>query len=60
MSDWCVTRNMSWDAVESLCREHNIAFDELPVAGERFYEDLVMVSRRPDMKERRARRELQR
>lgn len=40
MSTWCVTRNMSWDAVEHLCRKYRISFDELPVAGPDFWDNL--------------------
>lgn len=40
---WCITRNMSWEAVGANCRKYNISFEELPVAGENFWNELVAV-----------------
>jgi hypothetical protein len=37
---------MSWDAVEAICKEHNIFFNELPVAGIGFHSQLARVSRK--------------
>jgi len=48
MIDWCVTRNMSWECVGYLCQEHSISFEELPVAGDTFLDDLAQVSRRKE------------
>ncbi len=43
---WCITRNMSWDAVEAICREHRISFEELPVSGDNFRVELAEVSKK--------------
>ena len=43
--NWCITRNMNWDAVNGICRRHRITFEELPVAGANFWKELMKVSR---------------
>ncbi len=45
MRNWCITRGMSWDAVNYICRKYKISFDELPVAGGTFWADLNKVRR---------------
>jgi len=32
--NWCVTRNMSWEAVEYLTKRYQISFENLPVSGD--------------------------
>lgn len=45
MNNWCITRGMSWDAVQSICRKYKISFEELPVAGNNFWYELLKVRR---------------
>ena len=40
MNTWCVSRNMSWDAVGNICKKHGISFEQLPVSGPGFWEEL--------------------
>lgn len=46
MPDWCVTRGMSWEAVNAISRRWRLEFGEVPVAGPGFYAELAKV--RPD------------
>lgn len=46
MKHWCISRGMSWDAINYISRRWQLRFEEIPVAGKTFYEDLAKI--RPD------------
>lgn len=45
MTGYCVSRGMSWDNVNYLMKRHGITFEQVPVAGEKLWEELFKVSK---------------